>query len=229
MSTPATRPGPSTPAPGGRGRAVNPSGRPASTQHRAGAGGGSGRRAPASRPQQAPILLGAVLILVSAVLGGLAAAVWHGVATLPTYHVADDGSASTTERGLTQMISTDSTYGLIGLVVGAICALAAWWLFSRRGSVVVLIAGLASLVAALVCWWIGVLIGPGSFATRIAGAKPGDDVQVDFHLHTWTPILLWIAGAMVALLVCSLVVTIRARRAASQPAAGDDEERRDDQ
>ena len=60
--------------------------------------------------------LSLLVIAMGVVLGGLAAPLWHSMVTLPTYTVGSDGAATTTEKGLTQVFSTDATYCLIGLV-----------------------------------------------------------------------------------------------------------------
>lgn len=62
--------------------------------------------------------LNLLVIAIGIVLGGLAAPIWHSMVTLPTYTVGSDGAASTTEKGLTQVFSTDAVYCFIGLVVG---------------------------------------------------------------------------------------------------------------
>ncbi|GAE71109.1 hypothetical membrane spanning protein [Cutibacterium acnes JCM 18916] len=36
----------------------------------------------------------------------------------------------------------------------------------------------------------GVLIGPDSFAERIASAKSGEVIPIDFALHTWVAVLV---------------------------------------
>lgn len=146
-----------------------------------------------------------LVIGVGIVLGGVAAPVWHGLVTLPTYVVGEDGSATTTEQGLTQVFSTDAWFCLIGSVVGVLVGVLAWVLMRRRGAWSVLAAAVSSCAGAGVCWWIGVLIGPDSFAQRVASAKAGDVVPVDFELHTWVSVLVWLVAAMVPLFVGALV------------------------
>jgi len=131
----------------------------------------------------------------------------------PTYTVGSDGAATTTEKGLTQVFSTDATYCLIGLVVGLIIGCLSWVLMRRRGAWGVLAAGISACLSALACWWVGVLIGPDSFAERIASAKSGEVIPIDFALHTWVAVLVWLLAAMVPMLIASLLA---ARRGASR-------------
>lgn len=142
---------------------------------------------------------------ISAVLGGLAALVWQASATLPTYTIAEDGSASTTERGLTEVFSTDATFSAIGLLLGVVVGAACTWWFAVRGALVVAVSAGCSLVSGLVCWWVGVLLGPGQFDVRVAGAKPGDTVPIDFQLHSPVALVTWLLGAGLGVGVTSLV------------------------
>ena len=157
--------------------------------------------------------LSLLVMAIGIVLVGLAAPLWHSMVTLPTYTVGSDGAASTTEKGLTQVFSTDAMYCLIGLVVGLIIGCLSWVLMRRRGAWGVLAAGISACLSALACWWVGVLIGPDSFAERIASAKSGEVVPVDFALHTWVAVLVWLLVAMVPMLIASLVT---GRRGASR-------------
>ncbi|MSS45509.1 hypothetical protein FYJ43_05525 [Cutibacterium sp. WCA-380-WT-3A] len=149
------------------------------------------------------------VIVAGIVLGGLAAPIWHSMVTLPTYTVGSDGAASTTEKGLTEVFSTDAMYCLIGVVVGVIIGCLSWIMMRQRGAWGVLAAATSACLSALVCWWVGVLIGPDSFAERIASAKSGEAIPVDFALHTWVAVLVWLLAAMVPMLIASLVTASR--------------------
>lgn len=167
------------------------------------------------------ILRSSLLVVgVGIVLGGLASPIWHSMVTLPTYTVGSDGAASTTEKGLTQVFSTDAVYCLVGLIVGLIIGFLSWVLMRRRGAWGVLAAGVSSCLSALACWWVGVLIGPDSFAERIVAAKTGEVVPVDFALHTWVSVLVWLLAAMIPMLIASLVTARRRspRTGRSEPA-----------
>ncbi|WCC80842.1 hypothetical protein O6R08_05130 [Cutibacterium equinum] len=175
-----------------------------------------------TRAQVLALLRSSLLVMgIGVVLGGLAAPLWHSMVTLPTYTVGSDGAASTTEKGLTQVFSTDAMYCLVGLIVGLVIGCLGWVLMRRRGAWAVLATAASSVLSALACWWVGVLIGPDSFAERISSAKEGDEVPVDFALHTWVSVLVWVLSAMIAILIASLVTVRRCstRNGHSEPAS----------
>lgn len=154
---------------------------------------------PVRRPDQSgehisltPFVWRLIGALVAAVIIGVAAGlVWHALVDLPVYSVGPDGGAATTERGLANVFGVDATYSAIGAVVGLLIGLASWRLFGHRGWIVTLIAIGAAVVAALVCWGVGVAQGPSDFAARIAAASNGEQVPIDFALHTRAAIYIW--------------------------------------
>lgn len=159
-----------------------------------------------SGPAYLPFVRGAGLYLAIAVVaGGLSGLVWARLAHLPSYSVGSHGVATISEGGLASVFSADAVYCIIGAVLGLLLGILAWRWFSRRGAWVVALAGAGPVLAALACWWVGLLVGPSSFSTRIAAAKAGDTVQIDLALHTWTPLLIWVLTAMLPVLVMSLV------------------------
>lgn len=179
-------------------RADRPSGRTRSTR--------SGRSRADLGPAYQPFLRGAGLYLaVALVAGGLSGLVWARLTRLPSYSVGSHGAATISEGGLATVFSADAVYCIVGAVLGLGLGVLAWAWFSRRGAWVVALAAAGPLLAALTCWWVGLLVGPSSFATRIAAAKAGDTVQIDLALHTWTPLLIWVLAAMLPVLVMSLV------------------------
>lgn len=176
----------------------------------------AGQHRPSRRPRSraasrqaiadAPVLRVTVLyLLIAAVAGALAGLVWHLASELPSYTIGTDGSASISERGLTSVFSADAVYSLIGLVLGLCLGVLAWRWYSRRGAMVVGLAAAGPLLSALTCWWVGLLLGPDNFATRVSSAKAGDTVQIDLALHTWTPVMVWVLAALLPVLVISLI------------------------
>jgi hypothetical protein len=113
------------------------------------------------------------------------------------YTIGADGGAVITERGLSQLFAIDVWYVFTGLILGILLGSLTWALFRRIGWWVALLAAAVGLVAAVVCWQVGVLLGPSGFAARMAAAQPGDKVPVDFTLHTMAALLPWPFGALV--------------------------------
>lgn len=164
------------------------------------------RRPATRRIADAPVLrVTVVYLIVAAAAGALAGVIWHLASSLPSYTIGTDGSASISERGLTSVFSADAVYSLIGVLLGAGLGLLAWRWYSRRGAWVVALAGAGALLSALACWWVGTLLGPDSFPTRVSSAKAGDTVQIDLALHTWTPVMVWALAALLPVLVISLI------------------------
>jgi len=151
--------------------------------------------------------LGAVAVL--GLLGGL---LWHVLTVPPAYTIGDDRGAIITERGLSQVFAMDIWYIIISMVLalplGAVC----WWLFRRLGWPGVLLALFAGLVAAVICWQFGRLLGPNGFAERVSQASPGDRVPMDLSLDAPLLVLVWPAMVGVPILVASIVELVRGRR-----------------
>lgn len=169
------------------------------------------RDLPEERPGRAVVLcLGAAVIA-----GVVCALIWHACVHLPIYQVDDKGYATTSERGLTAIFSIDSTFALIGMVVGVGCGFLSWWALHHRGVVVLVPTIATALVSATVCWAVGTLMGPHDFSDRVAAASPGDVVPVDFRLHTWTSLLVWVLGALIVTLILAVIHTVGDQRSAS--------------
>jgi hypothetical protein len=142
--------------------------------------------------------------LALAVAAGVAAGVvWWAVVDLPTYRVNSDGGAATTERGLSEFISGDAWFVVIGLVVGVGLGLAGWRWLRGLGWSLVLVVGCAAVVAELVCWLVGYRLGPGEFAPRLAAAKPGDLVPIELTLRARASLLTWPFFAVIPVLLGS--------------------------
>ena len=177
------------------------------------------RKLPEERPGRAVVLcFGAAVIA-----GIICALIWHACVHLPIYQVDDKGYATTSERGLTAIFSIDSTFALIGMVVGVGCGFLSWWALHHRGVVVLVPTIATALVSATVCWAVGTLMGPHDFSDRVASASPGDEVPVDFRLHTWTSLLVWVLGALIVTLILAVIHTVRDQRSADIDQSGSHE------
>lgn len=142
-------------------------------------------------------------VLLSLGLGGLAGLGWEGLVDLPLYAVNNDGGASTSERGLTEVVGGDAWFTVIGLVLGAVIGWLAWRLFRSVGRSVVPVAVLAAALAGLVCWAVGYQLGPGPFAPRLAAAQAGDLVPVELTLRAKASLIVWPFAATIPLLLAS--------------------------
>lgn len=135
--------------------------------------------------------------------GALCGVLWWRVVDLPGYTVGPDGSASTGQRGLTQYVSADAWFTLIGLVAGAAVGWLAWRVFRTVGWPVVLLALVAALAAALSAWAVGHQLGPGPFAVRLGQAQPGEVVPVELTVRARAALLVWPFAAVLPILLAS--------------------------
>lgn len=145
-----------------------------------------------------------MLVTVLAVAVGLVGAVvWSRATPLPTYLIGDDGGATITETDLGQIFAADAWFTLIGAVGGLVLGAVSWWRFRILGIAVPLIALGEALLAGLVCWQVGALLGPGPLAARLTDAKAGDRVPVALELHAVVALAVWAIAAVAVVLVIS--------------------------
>lgn len=158
-----------------------------------------------SRRHDRALLAGQVggLVTLALGLGALAGVVWWRVVDLPGYLVNGEGKASTSERGLANFIGGDAWFTLLGAAVGVLLGWLGWVRLGRRGwAVVPLVAG-SALAAALLCWFVGHELGPGTFNDRLAAARPGDTVLIELTIRAKASLLVWPFAATIPILVGS--------------------------
>lgn len=145
----------------------------------------------------------ALMAGLAVVVGALAGVFWAAIVKVPAYLVTADGSGSMTERGLTEIVSGDAWFVIIGVLIGVGLGLVAWKWFHPLGWRTPLIAIGAGLVAAVVCWQVGQLVGPGNFNDRLAAASPGDLVRMSLELHSLSALAVWAFAAVTPVLLIS--------------------------
>lgn len=157
----------------------------------------------------------AILLAAAAIVGLLAAVIWTRLTVLPGYTVGDDGSAVTSEYGLTQFIAADASFALIGVLAGVGIGVTWWWALGPRdrrpgiGWPVVLLAVVAAAVAGVLCWQVGEVLGAQDFDARLRAARPGEVVPIDFTLRAKAALLLWPLGASAAFVAIGAVAPDR--------------------
>lgn len=159
-----------------------------------------GRERPARRAVVRWLL---AYLVLSIVVGALCGVLWQRVVRLPTYLVHADGSAATTERGLAAVAGADAWFSLIGVLVSAGLGLVGWRWFRRLGWPAVVAVVLGTLTAALLCWGIGYLLGPGPLAPRLAAAKPGDLVPITLTVRAYAALVVWPFGGVLPVLLAA--------------------------
>lgn len=145
-----------------------------------------------------------VVFIGAALIAGIAAAVlWRLVVPLPNYVVQADGSASVSERALTEFFAGDAWYVVIGAVVGAGLGVATWRRFKDIGWPSAFLAAGLGLLAGIVCWQLGQLFGGVPFDERLAAAKPGDSVPIALALRSPSALAVWAFAAVTPILLGS--------------------------
>lgn len=142
-------------------------------------------------------------LLLCVLIGVGAGVLWERIVHLPGYTVGQNGTASTTERGLAQFVAGDAWFSCIGFFVGIGLGIVAWKWFGRLGWPVVVVAVVGAVCSGLVCWWVGYQLGPGNFDARLAAARPGDFVPIALTLRTPVTLLVWAFGAVIPVLLRS--------------------------
>ncbi len=155
------------------------------------------------RPVRGLLVRAVALVALGTGLGALSGLLWHALVDLPAYRIGSNGGASTTERGLAEVIGGDAWFCVIGAVVGLLLGTLAWFCFRRVGWPVVLVAVLSATAAALVCQAVGTRLGPSDFTPRLAAARPGDLVPISLELRATTSLLVWPFLAVVPVLLGS--------------------------
>lgn len=132
---------------------------------------------------------------LAVLIGAVGALVWANVTYLPSYVVQADGRATISDADMAMLFSANFWFVMIGLVAGLAVGIAAWIRLRVIGWPVALVAAGMALVAAVVCWQVGQLIGPGPFAQRLAEAGPGETVPVALGLTTPSALAAWVFAA----------------------------------
>lgn len=141
--------------------------------------------------------------LLCGAVGVLAGVLWWRLVGLPGYRVGPGGGASISERGLTEYFGGDAWFTGIGVLVGMGVGIIAWRWFRDLGWPLVPIAVTGALVAALLCWYTGHRLGPGSFDARLAAAHSGDVVPIELTVRARASLIVWVLGASIPVLLAS--------------------------
>lgn len=146
-----------------------------------------------------------LLTVLAIVVGALTAVFWASVVELPSYSIAPDGSASVSERALTEFVSADAWYVICGCFVGVGLGIVAWKWFKPLGWPSAVLAAAAGLLAGIVCWQLGELLGPpgGSFYDRLANALPGEQVPIALRLRSLSAPAVWAFAAVTPVLLAA--------------------------
>lgn len=161
---------------------------------------------PARRPDAEPSVPAWVALLagLSVVVGALAAMFWASVVTVPTWRIDEATSVAVmNERGITEVVAADVWFVITGAIVGIGLGLVTWKWFRPLGWPTALLAVGAGLLAGVVCWQVGELLGPSSEAERVAAAAPGAVVPASLQLRSLSALAVWGFAAVTPVLLIS--------------------------
>nr|WP_300147177.1 hypothetical protein [Propionicimonas sp.] len=146
----------------------------------------------------------ALLAGLSVVVGGLAAVFWASVVTLPTWRIDPaTGVAMMSERGVTELVASDVWFVITGGLIGLGLGLVTWKWFRPLGWPTALLAVGSGLLAGVVCWQLGQVLGPGPEAERISAAAQGAVVPASLQLRSLSALAVWGFAAVTPVLLIS--------------------------
>lgn len=144
-----------------------------------------------------------VMLGLAVGVGGVIGVVWYLLVPLTVYEIQPDGRAVTNQRGLANYYASDAWFVVLGLLVGIGLGIVCWRLLNRIGWPVTLVAVISALVAGLLCWGVGWLLGPSDFGNRIAVARPGELVPIELTVRGPAALLAWMLGGIIPVLLWS--------------------------
>lgn len=145
-----------------------------------------------------------IMFALAAIAGGVAlGVVWRLAVHLPSYRVGEDLFASTTERDLAQWVSSDAWFTVLAALGGLVLGTVAWFRLRNLGWLTPVLTVATAMLAALAMWQTGLLLAPDSFAHRVAVAKPGDLVEIDFALRSLSALFMWPFAAVTPVMLAA--------------------------
>ena len=148
------------------------------------------------------LLLVALAVAVSGVVLGL---LWWLLAS-PVPYISDGENAFLRHTEGEETVAVDAVYVLLASALGAVSGLLVF-LIRRNGGVAVVVGlALGSVLAGLIGWQLGELLGPsGDLAARAADVGRGETFEGPLRLHSTVGLLVW---PLVALLVHLIITTL---------------------
>lgn len=142
------------------------------------------------------------IVLAGAVVtGGLSAILWSQLAQPAQWQVRDAGLVLTEEASQGQF-AVVVVFTLIGVLASLVWSIGATVVLRDLGWPLVLVAVGGSLLAALVAWRLGVLLGPPPPGS-VSGLSVGDTVPGELVLDSVAPFVMWPAAALMGVLLAT--------------------------
>jgi len=176
-----------------------------------------------SAPRPTPRLrddvrVAALLAAAVAVSGLLVGPLWAAVAPTAQVEVREGGVYVLEPEGQA-FIAADGWFAVLGTIAGSLCASVAFARFRRHGAVALLGLTLGSVIAAVLAWRLGHLIGPGDLESRARTVAEGTTLEAPLDLRAPGVLLAWPIAAVSWFLALTLGFEPRERRPAAEPVA----------
>lgn len=136
----------------------------------------------------------ATAVLLVGVIAGL---IWTFATPLTEYTVTPEGTATTTEWGLSQSAAPVVWFSILALILGVVAGMVLWLPGRRLRWAVIPVTLAVAFVAEMALWAVGELFGPGPLHPRIIASAPGTVLPQQLTLDTWVPLLMAPLGAAV--------------------------------
>ncbi len=156
-----------------------------------------------SDPRRTARVVG-IIIGGSLALGLLMGALWALIAPEVKVDVRDGGAFLSQEQGAL-LIGVDGWFTVLAIVAGITTGVLAWWRF--RHDIVGMLGGAAvgGFLGSLVAWRVGVWLGPGPLAPRVAGAADGTVLAAPLDLAAKAALLVWPIAAVFIVFLLALI------------------------
>jgi len=161
---------------------------------------------PVARPStlRRDAVAGLVTAVVSVLLGAPVGLLWPLVAPHAQVTVLGPGQAGYVNPEGKDFIGADGSFLLLGLVVGAVVGLLAWWLGRRHGPAMVLGLLAGGLLAAYVASRVGARVGREHVLAVVEAGRPAT-VRSSLRLLATESVVGWPVGALLGFAVPALV------------------------
>jgi hypothetical protein len=164
--------------------------------------------------------IGVAATLVIAVLGVPAGLLWTAVAPRTTYVIAG-GKAFFADPESQTLIAADGWFAVLTAAAGLLCGFAAYLLAGRLRDMG-LLAGLGTggIVAGLVAWRVGHMVGLSAFHHQVRTGRYGVTAKAALDLHAVGVVIAW---PLIAIVVYGLLeaLDLAGRESRRNLAAGD--------
>ena len=155
-------------------------------------------------------------LLLAGVPTGL---LWWALAPRATFEVTEEGPVPVGRPSAELLVADDAVYTLVLAGLGLVAGLAAWRLRRRRGVATVLALAVGTLLAALVAWQLGELLGAGPTPAQLTDV--GTEVVTPLRLSSMASLAAALFLAVLGYVVSTLLTPAEdLDRPGPAPAAG---------